>query len=517
MNGKTTLTPGGICPAIPSVTCTIEGAQFPVNETPCYLAQKAAYAIWAPRVVYTKDGAKRSLKQLVMSSLIRKEEVHHRWLWSYKAEVVFAMRGKRPALPMLSTSKADDPEYKDNLPQSINVFARPSAENTAKFKVIRIRRPDIILVKNKQIRWPGLAGIYFDGSKHSDNLKRLIEVKFPGDILSEKQEIDYKQISTTARFCVLHVRDNRDNKEWESQAAEAKALEWAKILQHSSQFSRLPPLIQSDTPSNSNAPIPDMPMPMQDGIQRLLLEYVPLVSEKAWQYKPILSMWLALNTVPERLSLLYASEPKPTSSFWEKSIEYAGMPITWIVDGYAYTKNAVVRGWEVTWDMAENGLSYVSDKTRAALNSCGAWFKNTGKWVVNEIIDPVTKTVSYSIDWICQKTNEVFHLTKETLIETWHTVREYTDISLEALKQVDWVQISADMGNGLVEVVVGFGEFMRTYIVPILAVAAITLLCAIVVILAAPVEAGAAVAAGISSLAVLIWTTLEDATPENTI
>ncbi|PHM39171.1 hypothetical protein Xmau_03077 [Xenorhabdus mauleonii] len=515
MKGKKTLTPGGICPAIPSVTCTIEGAEFPVNENPCYLAQKAAYAIWAPRVVYTKDGAKRSLKQLVMSGLIRKEETHHDWLWPYKAEVVFAMRGRRTPLPMLSTSKVGDPKYDGNLPQSMNVFARPSPEKAVEFKVTRIRRPDIILVKNKQVRWPGRAETYFDGSKHPDNLERLIEVKFPGDILSEAQESDYKKICKPERFCVLHVKDNRGTKEWESQTEEAKELEWEKVQQHSSQFSGLPPLIQGNKPSHT--PMPDLPMPIQDGIQRLLLEHVPLVSEKVWQYKPVLSMWLALATIPIKLSLLHASEPKPASSFWEKTIEYAGMPITWIVKGYDYTTNAIVRGWEVTWDMAENGLYYVTDKTRAALNACGAWFQDAGKWVVTELIDPVTKTVGYSIDWICQKTGEVFHLTKDKLIETWHTVCKYTDISLEALKQVNWVQISADMGNGLIEVVVGFGEFMRTYIVPVLAAAAVILLCSIVVVLAAPVEVGAAVAAAVSGLAVLIWTTLEEATPENTI
>ncbi|WP_445497011.1 VRR-NUC domain-containing protein [Photorhabdus sp. SF281] len=101
---------------------------------------------------------------------------------------------------MLATSQVSKQRYGDNLPQSSNPFARPSAADAEKFGVKRIRRPDIILVKEDALRWPGRNATYFDGSVHPDNLKMLIEVKFPGDKLTEDQEKDYIQIATRSSF-----------------------------------------------------------------------------------------------------------------------------------------------------------------------------------------------------------------------------------------------------------------------------------------------------------------------------
>ncbi|MEM8325300.1 hypothetical protein Q4S25_18730, partial [Morganella morganii] len=113
-----------------TVTCRMEGAQLPSPENECYLKAKAVFASYFPRVSYRKDGAKRSLKQLVMSGLIRAEESLAKFKWPYKAEVVFAMRGEvNTPLPIMATSQAklNDEEYKGNLPHSENPFAMPTA------------------------------------------------------------------------------------------------------------------------------------------------------------------------------------------------------------------------------------------------------------------------------------------------------------------------------------------------------------------------------------------------------
>ncbi|WP_205514779.1 VRR-NUC domain-containing protein, partial [Morganella morganii] len=169
-----------VCPGGTTVTCRVEGAQLPSLENECYLKAKAVFASYFPRASYTKDGAKRSLKQLVMSGLIRAEESLADWLWPYKAEVVFAMRGEtNTPLPILATSADKRNKYGNDLPHSSNPFAMPPSGQWVPKGVTGRRRPDIILVKNETNRWPG-RGENWEGPC-IDNLHRLIEVKFPGD------------------------------------------------------------------------------------------------------------------------------------------------------------------------------------------------------------------------------------------------------------------------------------------------------------------------------------------------
>ncbi|CDM92205.1 VRR-NUC domain-containing protein [Xenorhabdus bovienii] len=517
---------GQMCPAITSVNCTMERIEFPKDEEQCYLVEKAAYAIWAPKTGVNKKGVAYSLRQAVMSGLIRIEERKHEWIWPYKAEVTFLMRGElKVPLPKLATSKKKKDKYEGNMPQSESFFPNMSKKDIVNFGITGFRRPDIILVKNEQLRWPGRDGIYFDKSTHTDNLKVLIEVKFPGDTLKKDQERDYKLIATKERFGVFKVKDNRDSDEWKNQSAEARDAELAKISNQLLSFGGITFPLNGGKPPSPPVPAPEpepeikpkpspLPIPAYPGFKRILLDNVPLVSKKPWQPKPVFSVWMALNHGQSVPSLLPSPEERVT--------DYASQSAEWVKDGVAQAKNAVVRSWELTWDMSVSGFNYLSDNLRAALNTFDIWFQETGKWVFNEIVDPVTKTVSYSIQWISDKTGEVFHLTKEKLIEAWQTVCEYTDITLEMLKQVSWTQIVADMDNGQVVLMLAVGETVMTYVEDNVVAAAILLLCGVIVaVLAAPVEIGVgatvAVTAGVSSLAALVMSTLEEATPENAI
>lgn len=132
--------PGNICPAVTSITCTMERGRFPGDEDPCYLAQKAEVAMRLPRRIVTEGGLVRFLNQLVMSSLIQKEEEKEEYHWAYKAEVVFAIMHPVP-LPMLASSAASKEKYGEDLPQSSNPFARPSREDWIKHNVEGRRRP----------------------------------------------------------------------------------------------------------------------------------------------------------------------------------------------------------------------------------------------------------------------------------------------------------------------------------------------------------------------------------------
>ncbi|WP_228940593.1 VRR-NUC domain-containing protein [Photorhabdus thracensis] len=317
---------GKMCPAVTSITCTMEIGVFPADEDPCYLAKKAEYAQRLPARITTKLGEIRSLKQIVMSGLIKIEEYKHDFLWPYKAEVVFAIREGAVPLPMLATSQISKQRYGDNLPQSSNPFARPSAEDAEKFEVVGIRRPDIILVKDEAIRWPGRNATYFDGSVHSDNLKMLIEVKFPGDELSDNQEQDYIQIATRSRFGVMRVDDSRT--EEQKQYDEA----WRRLYQPGSQHYKNPiplaPLPPGSPPDDEALPIlPEEGVP--GTIPQPLTKKLPLISTSPWSFLPSYEDWVVLGQ------------------------EVAGL--------------------------AENGLNYVRDSTRELLAQFGEWFSKTGK------------------------------------------------------------------------------------------------------------------------------------------
>ncbi|MXE26505.1 VRR-NUC domain-containing protein, partial [Escherichia coli] len=91
------------------------------------------------------------------------------------------------------------------------------------------RRPDVIIVKNKEDRWPGLAGPDTEGNMHSDNLARLVEVKFPGDVLSREQYNEYMQIvgRNRTRMTILEIHDCRpEEHQWVDQVVNVTMKAW---------------------------------------------------------------------------------------------------------------------------------------------------------------------------------------------------------------------------------------------------------------------------------------------------
>ncbi|WP_387466921.1 VRR-NUC domain-containing protein [Photorhabdus sp. RM323S] len=440
---------GKMCPAVTSITCTMEIGVFPADEDPCYLAKKAEYAQRLPAMIITKLGAIRFLKQIVMSGLIKVEEYKHDFLWPYKAEVVFAIRGAQDVpLPMLATSQDSKQRYGDNLPQSSNPFARPSAEDAEKFGIVGIRRPDIILVKDEDLRWPGRNATYFDGSVHPDNLKMLIEVKFPGDDLSRDQEQDYIQIATRSRFGVLRVIDSRT--EEQKQYDEA----WRKHYQPGSQHYKNPiplaPLPPGSPPDDNALPPPTPPEEGVPGtIPQPLTKKLPLISTSPWSFLPSYEDWVVLGQ------------------------EVAGL--------------------------AENGLHYVRDSTRERLAQFGLWFNQAGKWVCEEIIDPINHQASYAFSWISEQTGKIVTWTESEIKAQWQTVQQGSDITLEELKSISWMQIFKAVGEDMLEVVVIIAG-VAVVILVTLAVAA-ALIALVEILTAAAAISAAALAAVLAILA----------------
>ncbi|OCQ52291.1 VRR-NUC domain protein [Photorhabdus australis subsp. thailandensis] len=443
---------GKMCPAVTSITCTMEIGVFPADEDPCYLARKAEYALRLPAMIITKLGAIRFLNQVIMSGLIKVEELKHDFLWPYKAEVVFAIRGEQDVpLPMLATSQNSKQRYGNNLPQSSNPFARPSANDMEKFGVKRIRRPDIILVKDEALRWPGRNATYFDGSVHPDNLKMLIEVKFPGDVLSKGQEIDYIQIATEKRFGVMRITDNRteEQKQYDE--------EWRKLYQPGSQHYKNPIPLPPYSPPNDNSLPP--PIPPKEGvpgtIPQPLTKNFPLVSTSPWSFLPSYEDW-------------------------------------------------VVLGQEVA-SLTEQGLDYIRNSTRELLSQFGTWFSETGKWACNEIIDPITHQASYVFSWVSEQTGKMVTWTENEIKAQWQTVQQGMDITLEELKNVSWMQILKKVGKEMLEVVLIIAGVAVVILITIAIAAA--LIALVEILAAAAAVSAAALAAVLAILASVALTT----------
>lgn len=176
-----------------------------------YLQEKIEDALKAPDIVNIRlpDGSNTisALKQIVASWAIRIDETLHDFYWQYKAEVSFDMTdaalsgGRRAPIPFLSSAVEDGPGRR----HSQNRFPRGA-------KLNQLRRPDVIIVKRPEDRWPGRGQIDREGNPHVDNLLRLVEIKFPGDAWGKGQEEAYQQIAGAPgefkyRMTVIDVSD----------------------------------------------------------------------------------------------------------------------------------------------------------------------------------------------------------------------------------------------------------------------------------------------------------------------
>ncbi|WP_337882169.1 VRR-NUC domain-containing protein [Chromobacterium haemolyticum] len=185
-----------------------EYAKLPQPDNKPYLTEKADVAILAPKsvgVTSKKTGRTYNLnmRQITMSNFIRLDELSHDFKWFYKAEVSFDLT-RNPPVPFLSSSLRADGA---NRRHTINPFPKGLTKNF-------LRRPDLIIVKDKETRWPGRAAADHDGVPHGDNLARVVEIKFPGDELSIPQRDAYISIAGDgAHFTVLDVRDLKKEKE----------------------------------------------------------------------------------------------------------------------------------------------------------------------------------------------------------------------------------------------------------------------------------------------------------------
>ncbi|MEG2400538.1 MAG: VRR-NUC domain-containing protein [Citrobacter sp.] len=203
------------------IEMTEKQSHLPTPDNRQYLHIKVEYAMRFPRLSteIRRNGKsyQMSLKQLMMSGLIRVDEIARNYQWWYKAEVPFDMRTTPPRPFLSSTLLKEGPGRR----HTTNPFPVPGSGI--------YRRPDVIIVKNKYDRWPGLAGPDTESQMHVDNLERLVEVKFPGDTLKEDQYDEYLKIvgGNRKRMTILEIHDCRtEEQQWSDQVVNVTMKAW---------------------------------------------------------------------------------------------------------------------------------------------------------------------------------------------------------------------------------------------------------------------------------------------------
>jgi len=367
--------------------CTTTGVEIvekqsrlPATDNRKYLRLKVEYAMRFPRLSakIRRNGKsyQMSLKQLMMSGLIRVDEISHDYRWWYKAEVPFDMR-TTPPRPFLSSKLLSEGAGRRH---TTNPFPVPG-------KGI-YRRPDVIIVKNKGDRWPGLAGPDTEGQMHVDNLERLVEVKFPGDVLKDSQYRDYMIIvgRDRNRMTILEIHDCRtEEQQWSDQVVNVTMKAW----------------------KTSGA------------------KYWPL-----FLYPPIFTPRPPAIPAPARV------EP------WT----WAGKAVADLSEGAV---NNIAAGWHA-----------LSEEMQQKLSQAAGWLNDSGEWVYSQ--------GSQAWRWVSQTGRAVASWTDEQLRAAWLKIQKATDMTLDMLKQVDWVQVLTDVAItvGVVLVAVGVGVLVVTLGIP---------------------------------------------------
>lgn len=372
----------------PPWDCTTTGVEMvekqsrlPTTENRQYLHIKVEYAMRFPQLsaqIRRKGKTYRmSLKQTMMSGLIRVDEIARNYCWYYKAEVAFDMRTTPPRPFLSSTLLKKDGSGRRH---TTNPFPVPG-------KGI-YRRPDIIIVKDKQDRWPGLAGADTEGNMHGDNLARLVEVKFPGDKLYEDQYDEYMKIvgRNRTRMTILEIHDCRPEEQ-----------QWA--------------------------------------------DQVINVTMKAWQTSGAKYWPLALYP-----PIFMPRPPSPPAAARIEPWTYAGKVVADLSEG-------AVRGIAEGWNA-------LSKETQQVLNSAASWLNDSGEWVYRQGSEVWV--------WASKTGTSVKSWTNAQIKAAWTEIEHATDMTLDMLKQVDWVQVLTNVAKtvGVILVVVGIGVLVVTLGIP---------------------------------------------------
>ncbi|WP_240928512.1 hypothetical protein [Pseudomonas fulva] len=179
----------------------------------------------------------------------------------------------------------------------------------------------------------------------------------------------------------------------------------------------------------------------------------------------------------------YNAQAKPTQAYdprqWPFPIEQpmlAPIPVP-VYGPVATPKPAYVEAWTLALEAVESlreggkrALDALSDDVKQHLEDVSAWLTQKGRWVRQE--------ADNAWEWVSESTNEALRWTDEKLKSEWEKIQRHTDLTLEMLKEIDWMQVLADIGIavGTVIVVIAIGAVLIYAGVPAAIVGALAVL-----------------------------------------
>ncbi|WP_434525497.1 hypothetical protein [Photorhabdus asymbiotica] len=122
-----------------------------------------------------------------------------------------------------------------------------------------------------------------------------------------------------------------------------------------------------------------------------------------------------------------------------------------------------------------------------------------GKWMCEEMIDPISHQISYAFSWVSEQTGKIVTWTENEIKAQWQTVQQGSDLTLEELKNISWRQILKKVSEEMLEVVLIIAEVTVVILVTVAVAAA--LIALIEILTAAAAVSATALAAVLAILA----------------
>ena len=106
------------------------------------------------------------------------------------------------------------------------------------------------------------------------------------------------------------------------------------------------------------------------------------------------------------------------------------------------------------------GWNALSKETQQALNSAASWLNDSGEWIYQQGNEAWV--------WASKTGKSVKSWTNEQIKAAWTEIQHATDMTLDMLKQVDWVQVLTNVAKtvGVILVAVGIGVLVVTLGIP---------------------------------------------------
>lgn len=118
-------------------------------------------------------------------------------------------------------------------------------------------------------------------------------------------------------------------------------------------------------------------------------------------------------------------------------------------------------------EQGAQGIRQLSEEVKKHLDEVSTWIGSKGEWVRRES--------QKAWEWVSESGGQILRWTDDQLRAMWQEVQKYTDLTLEALKNVDWVQVLIDLGKAAATAVVliVIGELIVAAAIPATVMAAL--------------------------------------------